>query len=187
MSNKMNVSYRLTSGIAAIILLAAGLVGTSYALAISHIGVKNNTFETGDVCLDLNGGRPILYRETYDDTEWNLLLEPGMTVIRSFYIKNNSTCDVYYRIYMENISGNLSEILMLKIKNDNKVLFCGNPKEMTKQAFSASILAKGKTEYLTAEFYYPEGADNAGQGRELSFTLCADATQVPNNPGQRFE
>ena len=187
MRSNYNLYYRLTSGIAAVILLTIGLMVTSYALVLSTISVKENTFMTGDVSIDLNGGKSILGRETDDEFIKNLLMEPGATIIRNFYIKNNSSCDVYYRIYMEDISGDLSDILELTIREGNAILFCGHPSALTRQAFTTSTLRQGETKNLTAEFYYPEYADNRGQGKELNFTLCAEATQVPNNSNQQFE
>ncbi len=82
----------LRGGIAAIIVLILCLFVTTAAIRYSVAAVMDNTFKTGSIKIDLNGGSPVI-------NEHEFLFEPGMTVQKDFYIKNESTCDVYYRLY----------------------------------------------------------------------------------------
>ena len=49
-----------------------------------------------------------------------------------------------------------------------------------------AVGATGSYRTLTITFHFPEDAGNAAQGGTLQFDLCADGTQVRNNPGQNF-
>ena len=64
---------RLTGGIVAVIVLAVCLVVTTVALAYSMISVRDNTFATGGVRINLNDGEPVIRPDEF-------LFEPGMTV-----------------------------------------------------------------------------------------------------------
>lgn len=50
---------------------------TGFAIGYTTYEVKNNTFKTGGIEIDLNGGKPII-------TEDEFLLEPGVTVDKPF-------------------------------------------------------------------------------------------------------
>ena len=64
---------RLTGGIIAVIVLAVCLVVTTVALAYSIASVRDNTFATGGVRINLNDGEPVIRPDEF-------LFEPGMTV-----------------------------------------------------------------------------------------------------------
>ena len=36
-------------------------------------------------------------------------------------------------------------------------------------------------------FHFPEATGNSAQAKDLTFTLCADATQTKNNPQRLFD
>lgn len=36
-------------------------------------------------------------------------------------------------------------------------------------------------------FHFPEATGSGAQGKDLTFTLCADATQTKNNPQRLFD
>ena len=91
---------RLTGGIVAVIVLAVCLVVTTVALAYSMISVRDNTFATGGVRINLNDGEPVIRPDEF-------LFEPGMTVKKDFFIENDSTGTVYYRLYFAGVSGDL--------------------------------------------------------------------------------
>ena len=75
---------RLTGGIIAVIVLAVCLVVTTVALAYSIASVRDNTFATGGVRINLNDGEPVIRPDEF-------LFEPGMTVKKDFFIENDST------------------------------------------------------------------------------------------------
>ena len=94
---------RLTGGIVAVIVLAVCLVVTTVALAYSMISVRDNTFATGGVRINLNDGEPVIRPDEF-------LFEPGMTVKKDFFIENDSTGTVYYRLYFAGVSGDLADV-----------------------------------------------------------------------------
>ena len=173
---------KLTGGIIAIIVLALCLVVTTFALVYASVSVENNLFHTGEVKINLNDGEPVI-------REHEFLFEPGMTVVKDFFIENDSTWDVYYRLYLDNVTGGLADVLTVKIKDGDKTLYSGTANELTKQNVIAAddTLKIGQRRNLTVVFHYPESSGNDTQNLDLTFTLCAEATQTKNNPGRLFE
>lgn len=173
---------KLTGGIIAIVVLAICLCVNTYALVWATVSVDNNLFHTGSVKINLNDGNPVIQ-------EHEFLFEPGMTVKKDFFIKNESTWDVYYRIYLDDVSGGLADVLTITVKDDDKVLYSDTANELTKQNVTASddILGIGVRRDLTVYFHFPEEEGNSAQGLDLTFTICAEATQTKNNPYKLFD
>ena len=141
---------RLTGGIVAVIVLAVCLVVTTVALAYSMISVRDNTFATGGVRINLNDGEPVIRPD-------ELLFEPGMTVKKDFFIENDSTGTVYYRLYFAGVSGDLADVLEVTVKDGNKTLYSGTPTQLENtQAADDLLTLKG----VQASFvvYAAEGA-----------------------------
>ena len=172
---------KLTGGIIAIIVLAVCLCITTFALVYETVSVENNLFHTGEVKINLNDGKPVI-------REHEFLFEPSMTVKKDFFIKNDSTWDVYYRLYLDNVSGGLADVLTVTVKDGDKTLYSGTANELTKQNVVAAddTLKIGEKRSLTVLFHYPEEAGNNTQNLDLTFTLCAEATQTKNNPNKLF-
>lgn len=172
---------RLTGGIIAIVVLAVCLCITTFALVYESVAVENNLFHTGEVKINLNDGKPVIREQEF-------LFEPGMTVEKNFFVENNSTWDVYYRVYLDKVSGGLADVLNITVKDGDRVLYSGTANELTKQNVSAAddMLKIGQRRDLTVVFYYPEESGNDTQNLDLTFTLCAEATQTKNNPNKQF-
>lgn len=179
--SETKTAKRLTGGIIAIIALAVCLCITTFALVYENVSVENSLFNTGEVKINLNDGKPVI-------REHEFLFEPGMTVKEEFFIKNDSTWDVYYRLYLDNVSGGLADVLIVTVKDGDKTLYSGTANELTKQNVIAAddILKIGQRRNLTVVFHYPKTAGNDTQSLDLSFTLCAEATQTKNNPDKLF-
>ena len=179
--SETKTAKRLTGGIIAIIVLAVCLCITTFALVYETVAVENNLFHTGEVKINLNDGQPVI-------REHEFLFEPGMTVKKDFFIENASTWDVYYRLYLDNVSGGLADVLTVTVKDGDKTLYSGTANELTKQNVVAAddTLKIGQRRSLTVVFHYPEEAGNNTQNLDLTFTLCAEATQTKNNPNKLF-
>lgn len=179
--NRSKTEKRLTGGVIAVIVLSICLAITTFALLWSTVSVENNLFRTGSVKINLNDGKPVI-------REHEFLFEPGMTVRKNFFIENESTWDVYYKIYFDNVEGGLSDVLNITVKDGERVLYSGTAAELTKKAVSAAddILKIGERRELSVYFHYPESAGNETQKRDLTFSMCADATQTKNNPNRLF-
>lgn len=183
MGNKQNkTAKKLTRAILLAVFLAICLCITTYALVMAHVSVKENRFQTGVVNINLNDGKPVI-------EEHEFLFEPGMTVIKDFFIQNESTCEVYYKLYFDKVTGGLANVLEITIQKGDKILYRGTAASLnlTKVAAADDVLGVGERRNLTILFHYPEGADNSGQGHELTFDLCAKAVQTRNNEDKEFE
>lgn len=182
MDKANKTAKKLTASVAAVIILAVCLCITTFALVYSTVAVDNNLFQTGEIKIDLNGGQPVI-------TEHEYLFEPGMTVEKPFYIENQGTWDVYYKLYFDNVEGGLADVLDVEIRDGDTVLFGGKIADLTKETVGAAddILKLHERRELTISFHYPEGAGNGGQAQYLSFDLKADAVQTKNNPNRLFE
>ena len=172
---------KLTGGIVAIVILAVCLVVTTFALVYTSVSVEDNFFHTGTIKINLNDGKPVI-------REHEFLFEPGMTVKKDFFIENDSTWDVYYRIYLDNVSGGLADVLEVSVLDGEKVLYSGTANALSQRDVAAAddILKIGQRRSLTVVFHYPETAGNSTQNFDLTFTLCAEATQTKNNPNRLF-
>lgn len=182
MNNKSNTAKRLTLSIIVAVILSVSLCITTYALFYATVTVDNNFFHTGTVSIDLNGGRPII-------EEHEFLFEPGMTVEKPFYIQNNSTWAVYYKVYFDNVDGGLADVLEITVLDGDKVLCSGTAKTLSRQNVAAAddVLLLGERKDLTVRFHFPENIGNSAQNMSLSFDLCADAVQEKNNPDRDFD
>lgn len=179
--SETKTAKRLTGGIIAIIVLVVCLCITTFALGYASVSVENNLFRTGEIKINLNDGKPVI-------REHEFLFEPGMTVVKDFFIENDSTWDVYYRLYLDNVSGGLSDVLTVTIYDGEKSLYSGTANELTRQNVVAAddTLKIGQRRNLTVVFHYLETAGNDTQSLDLTFTLCAEATQTKNNPNKLF-
>ena len=166
------------------VLLALMLGVTTFALITSMVEVKDNHFDTGVVKINLNDGNPVISEDEY-------LFEPGMRVVKDFFIKNEGSIDAYYKIYLEDVKGDLADVLQLTIreKGTDKILYQGTAKDLTRgsAAVDEAVLSAGERKDLTIRFYFPKERGNEAQDKTLSFKMGATATQVRNNPDRSFE
>ncbi len=182
MQNQSKTAKRLKSSFYVIILLCICLAVTTFALVYSMVSVEDNLFVTATVEINLNDGNPVI-------KDGEFLFEPGMTVKKDFFVKNESTCDVYYKLYFQNVSGGLADILEIKICDGDKVLFEGTPNELDRKTVSAAddILRVSEKRDLQIYFHFPEETGNEAQNLYLTFDFAADAVQVKNNTDKTFE
>ena len=181
MKENHKTAKKLTLSVITLILLCFCLGITTYALYQASVSVKDNYFHTGTVDINLNDGKPIIEAHEF-------LFEPGMTVKKDFFIENQSTWDVYYKLYFDNVSGGLSDVLQITVKNKDKILYQGTATELNREAVVAAddILRLHERRELTVYFYFPEEAGNSAQNLTLTFDMYADATQTKNNPNKLF-
>ncbi len=178
-----NSAKRLSISIITLVILCTCLCVISFALGMVVYEVNNNTFATGTIDIDLNGGEPVI-------TANEFLFEPGATVEKSFYIKNNGTWAVWYKLYFSEVSGNLGDVLEVTIKNkDGTILMKGKLAELTEKNVPAmeDELAMNEKQEMTIVLHLPEYSGNNVQGGNLTFELSAVTVQTKNNTGKEFE
>lgn len=178
---KNPIVKKLTICIVIIIILAICLCVTTFALVYSIVTVDENIFKTGTVEINLNDGRPVI-------TEQEFLFEPGMTVEKDFFVENESSEAVYYKIYFDKVQGGLAKVLDIKIidKKTGTELYSGKAGNLTRENSDSAELLLNEKRTLTAVFHYPEESGNATKNMTLSFDMCAVATQTSNNSGREF-
>ncbi len=181
MQQKNKAAKGLTASILIIAVLCICLCITTSALVYSMVSVEENLFQTGTVQINLNDGKPVI-------RESEFLFEPGMTVKKDFFIQNESTCDVYYKLYFQEVSGGLADVLQIKICHGDQVLFEGTVNALNQQNTPAAddVLRLNEKRMLQIYFHFPEHFGNEAQDLFLSFDLAADAVQTRNNPDKAF-
>lgn len=192
MTNTKNKKMQkaLTANLIIVILLALCLSITTGALIMSSVSIGGNVFTTATFELKLlnedgvEGGSIITEADGY-------LFEPGMTVKKPFSLKNEGTVDAFFRIYFENLSGDLAKYLEVKLTDasDNVLYDWTKMSDMLRDDVKAAeaILAAGEEKQLFIWFHMPEDLSNVAKNMALTFDLCADATQVKNNPDKEFD
>ena len=180
--NESKFAKRLKVGVILLIALTVCLCVTTFALVYSTLAVDNNLFQTGTVDIDLNGGVPIVKENEFR-------LYPGATVEKEFYLQNNSSDSVYYRLFFKNVDGSLADDVEITILWGEKTLYSGKANGLSRDQVDAAddILRIGEKRFLTAVFHLPEEAKNAEQNGFLCFDLCAEAVQSKNNPDRNFD
>lgn len=176
-------SRRWLGSAAVTVLLALGLMVTTLAIALSVAVRPDDIFSTGVIQLNLNDSQPVI-------TEGEYLFEPGMTVRKSFFLENEGA-ECWYKLYFADIHGSLAASLEVTVSDGSAVLFSGKLSDLTRErAEIAGSLppagTAGSRRDMAIVFHLPEDAGNGAQGGTLSFDLCADGTQVRNNPGKNF-
>ena len=94
MNGNTNIVRKLRWSIFVVIILVICLCATTYALVLATISVNNNEFQTGTVQINLNDGNPVI-------KEHEFLFEPGMTVVKDFFVTKvfviYNSCLSYHR------------------------------------------------------------------------------------------
>lgn len=182
MSSNTKTATKLTGSIIAVVVLTLCLCVTTYAIVRETVLLENNLFHTGTIKINLNDGKPII-------NEYEFLFEPGMTVKKDFFVENQSTWDVYYRVYFDKVDGDLADVLRITIKDGEQTLYCGTAAELSRKNVGAAgnSLSMHERRDLTIYFHFPEDAGNEAQGMTLMFDLCAEAVQTKNNPNKAFD
>ncbi len=179
----MNKEKKISISVLTLVILSLCLCVTGFAMGMVLYEVRNNDIRTGGIEIDLNGGKSII-------TEGDFLMEPGMTVERPFYVQNNGTWAVYYKLYFTGITGNLGDVLDVTLLNaEGKELLKGKLAELTKENVPVleDELAVNERQELTVRFHFPKEEKNVYQGTGLAFELSAMAVQTKNNPEKEFD
>jgi hypothetical protein len=179
----MNEKRKLNINFILLILLIVALMAISFALTIKTIKQEDNYFQTGEIEIDLNNGEPVITADEF-------LFEPGMTVEKPFYIQNNGTWPVFYKLYFAQIDGNLSDVLDVTILNEEgSELLTGKLSTLTHANVPTleDELGIQERENLTLRFHFPEEAGNEAQRGSLTFVLSAVSVQTKNNPDKEFD
>ncbi len=160
-------------------LLICLLVLTGHILR-ADLSVRSARIGSGAVKINLNDGAPVFRAQ-------DLLLAPGAFVEREFFIENVGTADLFYRLYPSELCGELADVLTVTIRDGDTVLYDATLSALESSPAADDILHVGQRKYLTIRLFFPPSGGNALQNTQLSFALCAEATQVRNNAERVFD
>lgn len=162
-----------------IVILIALFISLSiavFALGYSEVTMET-VFQTGEIKIDLNGGKCI-----FDDK--TMQLEPNRVIIEEFTVKNIGTANCRYKVYLTNIDGAMSDTLTFDIYDETKALI----KSIKLKDFTIenaidlkTILKPGEMNTFTINAYIPASAGNEYQDNSVSFDMIAEAIQSDNN------
>ena len=159
-----------------------GVAALAWALLWAHADLPGNSFQTGEVKIDLNDGQPVFAR--------GVDLEPGRSLTEDFTLTNAGSADCYWRLHAAGVTSDLDDALMVDIvdKASGTTLYSGSMTGLrSPQACKgADVLPVGQSIVLTAIVRMASHAGNDYQGTDVSFDLVADATQARNNAGRDF-
>lgn len=178
----MDAEEKLKVGVIILVILLLILCILTFTLVYSVVSVESNIFRTGSVSINLNDGNPVV-----DDDECRFA--PGVPPIeKEFFLENNSTYSVYYKLYFDNVGGGLADILTVTIYNGEEVLYQGTAAELTRDRVVAANdeLKINEKRILKITFEFPPDAGNIVGDPILTFDLSADAVQTKNNPNRLF-
>jgi len=177
----MIMNKKLQINVITLLLLCMGLCITSFALSYTVIKIENNFFKTGEIKINLNDGKAIINENDH-------LFEPGMTVEKEFFIKNNGGEPIYYKLNFTGVSGELSKAIVVKILDANRLeLVSGKVYEFETDKELIGSLSGHEKQNLIAQFHFPEHEGNEYKGESLQFKMSAIAVQTKNNPNKEFE
>lgn len=184
MTERATTKRRWMSSAVVTVLLTLGLIVTTLAIGLSVAERPDNIFSTGTIKLNLNDGHAVISESEY-------LFEPGMTVNKTFFLQNEGM-ECWYKLYFNNVTGSLAPIMDITLRDEGgRLLYSGKMTDLTQT--TAPILGKlpasgaaGSRIDMTISFHMAEDVGNAAQGGTLQFDLCADGTQVRNNPDHEF-
>ncbi len=174
----MIVNKKLQINVVTMILLCVGLCITSFALSYTVIKIENNYFHTGEIKLNLNDGKAII-------DERDPLFEPGMTIVKDFFIKNNGFEPIYYKLNFTGISGDLRDVIEVTIYDKNNYkLISGKISEFETEKELIGSLSRYERQDLKAHFHFPKDSGNEYKDKELQFKMSAIAVQTRNNDSE---
>ncbi len=180
--DERRLKKKLNIMILTVALLVCGLTVTSFALADAVAEIRSNRFAmSAGINLKINGSNGDV-QSVVDMND--ILFEPGGTYRSEFSISNPSDLDLWYRVSLTNVEGNLKDDITVTIKESDGYVLAKGKMDDLKVFVSALESKKEKTIYI--EFYFSPNADNSAQGQTVSFNVKVDATQSKNNQSQVF-
>lgn len=189
---KNSTKKKLKIGAAVLSVAIVCFCACSFALSKTSLSSRLGIFGAGSsgdetpskVSVDINDGKDII--------EKDLVINPGDTVTRTFYIENTDSDNIYFGF--TGISGNLKDYLDVKLESEldgkdseGEMMLVGEPEEETEvlfegkaselESFNADkslIIPAGCRKDFTITFVYPESAGNGSSNSEFNFRVTCD-------------
>lgn len=120
--------------------------------------------------------------------EDEIRLEPGKSVSRVFFIENESRRKVYYRLYFENVTGQLAELAIVSLYSGDKLLYQGRAldlKESNAESVDEKLLSQERR-YLRIEVSLDENVDNKASSQFVKFDIRIETARTIFNRKRSF-
>jgi hypothetical protein len=181
MTDKNSLRKRAKQTLAFAAALLIVLAVSTYALSKASVSVNDHSVATGTIAIDINNGKPVI-------TEDEFLFEPGMRVIKDFTVTNEGTADAWYKVYFDEVEGELSKVLLISVYDQDQTYYSGSVLDFAsvEDVDYFGSIEPGETKTLTLKIEYPKTAGNETKNQTMSFVLNAIAVQVKNNPDKQF-
>jgi len=178
----MDTKKKIYLNMASIITLFSLLAVITYALFYFTLTIEDNFFETGFVKINFNNGERV-----FDEND--LALAPGDSIKKPMTIKNIGTGSIYYRIFLENVDGNLKDAIVFNIYDEGVLVKTVVTADFTfDNAFvsDVSLDVDEQKDYMV-EAVMSSDAGNNYRDNYITFDFIARAVQSKNNPDKEFE
>ena len=159
-------------------ILIATLIMTGYTYAYYKANVNNiNQTQTAVKSNELG----LIYTGISEITAENMI--PGDAFTKTFSVKNTSSVEVSYNIYMENIINEFNEDLVYTLSNENGIVIEETklPETNENKTYLKSNISINPNEthnyILKIEYKYLDTPQNENQGSTFSATVGIDAAQ----------
>lgn len=172
MSKKKKIVTRILFALSLMLIMVVVVM----AIAMNSTTL-DTVIRTGTIDINLNDGVVIF-------SEDDLNLQPSQSVKKEIFIENVGTEDFYYRIYLEEISGELVNSTIFNIYDENGNLL----KTVETADFNSAnyfttdeIVEVGESLVFEIEIVFADVSGNVYQDGELNFDIVASAIQSKNN------
>ena len=173
-TKRSKTEKRVLAGLVAVLIAVVCLCINSLVLGPMSKSSRIGIMKGGDqaesdgepVNVDIFGGESIISND-------ELPINPGESLTKEFYIKNNDTADVYY--WFSDLSGKLADYLKVTLSSNGNVLYEGKASDIA--GFNTDktyTIAPGVREDFVLTFTYPEDAGNASQKKDFNFSISCD-------------
>lgn len=169
---RKKILTRVLCTLSFIMLLAMAVM--AYMLNYTEL---DTVIGTGTIDINLNDGVVIFNDDDLD-------LQPGESVMRGFFIENVGTEDFYYRIYLEEVSGELVETTQFNIYDGEGTLLETVETvdfNSTHYFTTDEIIEVGERLDFKIEIVFIDDSGDSYQDAQLSFDIVASAIQSKNN------
>ena len=153
-------------------LLFLLIVGVALVVCLgitsSAVLIGSKYWESENVQIWLNNEEPII-------TDDDIVFEPGVTAVRDFEVRNDGNTILSYRLYFDNVEGDLADVIVVTIRKGDKVLYEGTISQLNKYDTrnADDFIRPRQSAALTIEFHYPEEASMLSADSFTTFDLWA--------------
>lgn len=171
MKNSTKKNFKI--GVTVLMIAVVCFCACSFALSKTSLSSRLGIYRSGEggsensskVNVDINGNAKII--------EDNLIINPGDTLSKTFYIKNNDSENIYYGF--SEVGGNLKDFLTVKLVSGDEVLYEGKASELENfNSDKSHVINPSETKNFEMILVYPVSAGNNSGNSEFSFRVTCD-------------